>query len=304
MDTKLFVNKTPGGLFAVRDVAEAPGSVFYVHSSTGTDAAGYGTNPQAPFASLDYAVGSCTLSKGDVIYCLPRHTETLTASVTVALDVSGTKVMGLGWGPLAPTFTYSTTDSIITISGANCWLENIRLVGDVDDIVKGINLTATADGTTLKNITIIDGAANKEFLIGVNITAACHNVTIDGMRMCGLGGGATSCIINAGASDNVIVRNCNLMGTWSGACLDFSGAASANLLIADNYLVNRDASNGIVIKGHATNTGLVARNFVCGSKSNTETINTPGTLHFAENYGTDASGIGALLTPAAITAWS
>lgn len=304
--TALFSRHQPGGVFTISDIVAHPGDIWFVGSTvTGaTDGAGYGRNPDAPFATLDYAIGNCTASQGDVIYLLPGHAETLDAATDFVMDVAGVKVVGLGWGTTKPVFTFSTTDSIVSITAANCWLENVRLLGNVDNIVTGISLGASADGCTLKNIELVDGATNKEFLIGIAIAAACHDVTIDGCKMFGLAGGATACISLAGASNNLILRNCYLQGTFSTALVDAGNAASADITVHDNFMVNRDAGAGLVFKGHATNTGVMARNFVCGSKNNTETINTAGTMHFAENYGTDTAGTTGILTPSTATAWS
>jgi hypothetical protein len=290
-------------MFTIEDVVEHPGSIFFVHSGTGTDGAGYGRNPDSPLATVDYAVGLCTASKGDVIYVLPGHAETLAGATALVLDVIGVKVIGIGHGTLKPVFTLTHTAALLSITAANCWVENIRLVGDVDNIVTGISLGALADGCVLKNVELIDGATNKEFLVGVAIAAACHDVLLDGVKMFGLAGGATACISLAGASDRLIIRNCYLQGTFSTALIDASGAASANLNIHDNFLMQRDAAAGLVFKGHATNAGWMARNFVFGSKTNTETINTVGNMHFAENYGTDAVGTTGILTPSTATNW-
>jgi hypothetical protein len=64
-----------------------PHDVLFVHSGTGSNASGNGTK-ESPLASLDYAVGRCTASKGDVIVLLPGHTETLSSATALALDVA------------------------------------------------------------------------------------------------------------------------------------------------------------------------------------------------------------------------
>ena len=71
--TELFVRKQPGGIFSVENNAPpfGTGERFYVHSVTGTDQTGSGKNPDNPVATLDYAVGLCTASKGDIIYLMP-----------------------------------------------------------------------------------------------------------------------------------------------------------------------------------------------------------------------------------------
>src|SRR5512138_1472506 len=100
--TELFSRKQPGGVYTIEGIDKQPGAVFFVHSGTGTDGAGYGKNPDSPVATLDYAIGLCTASKGDVIYVLPGHAENLTTATSLTMDVAGVKVIGLGWGPLRP----------------------------------------------------------------------------------------------------------------------------------------------------------------------------------------------------------
>lgn len=301
----LFARQQPGGMFAIsQDGPLTTGDVWYVDSATGTDGAGYGRNPDAPLATVDYAVGLCTASKGDTIYVMPGHAETISGATGLVLDVAGVRVVGMGWGALRPTFTFSNTASILSITAANCAVENIRIVGNVDNIVTGISLGASADGAVLRNVVMIDGAANKEFLIGIAIAAACHNVTLDGVQFFGLGGGATGCVVTAGSSDNLIMRNCYMQGTFSGSLVDGSAAALVNQFIASNILLNYDTSAGLVYKGHASSTGALVYNFVGGAKNNTQTVNTVTAMHCAENYGTDVAATSAILTPSTLTAWA
>lgn len=300
----LFSRVQPGGVFTITDESQTTGEIFFVHSGTGTDSAGYGRNPDSPVATIDYAVGLCTASKGDRIYVMPGHAETLDAATDLVVDVAGVSIIGLGHGTLKPVLTYGATDAILSITAANCLVKNLRLLGNIDNIVNAITLGASADGAVLDGIEIVDGASNKEFLTGITITAACHDVTIQNCKTFGLGGGATTAVLNAGASDRLIFRNNIIQGTFSTALMDISGAASANMSIHDNYLMNRDTAAGLVIKGHATNTGFAVRNWLLGAKNNTETFNTPGTLHVAENYGTDVAAASGILTPSTLTAWA
>ncbi len=99
--TALFSRTQPGGVFTIADIDEHPGDIFFVHSGTGTDGAGYGQNPDSPVATIDYAIGLCTDSKGDVIYVMPGHNEGL-GNAQIAVDVAGISIIGLGRGSAAP----------------------------------------------------------------------------------------------------------------------------------------------------------------------------------------------------------
>lgn len=301
--TPLFVRKQPGGMFSVVDLISHPGSIFFVNSSTGTDGAGYGRNPNSPVATIDYAVGLCTASAGDTIYVMPGHAETISGATSLVMDVAGVKVIGLGWGTLKAVLTFSATDSIVSITAANCWLENVRLVSNIDNCVTAVSLGASADGAVLKNVEFVDNATNKEFLIQVAIAAACHDVTLDGLQIHGLAGGASAAVALAGASDRLTIVNCRINGTFSTALLNLAQAC-ADILIKDNSLCNEDTGAGLVYKGHASTTGMLVRNFLLGTKNNTETANTVNAIHAAENYGTDTVATSGILTPASLTAWS
>ena len=55
----LFARRQPGGALTVVEERFTTGDIWWVDSgsATGADAAGYGQNPDAPFLTLDYAVG-------------------------------------------------------------------------------------------------------------------------------------------------------------------------------------------------------------------------------------------------------
>jgi hypothetical protein len=140
--TALFSRHQPGGVFTIHDLPNHPGNVIFVSSVTGTDGAGYGDNPDAPVATVDYAIGLCTASKGDVIYVLPGHAETTTA---IALDVAGVRIIGLGFGANRPTLTATTAASdLVAVTAANCELINMRLVGAASGVTALLDLSSAA----------------------------------------------------------------------------------------------------------------------------------------------------------------
>ena len=80
MRSGLFSRKQPGGMFTIVGIGQTPGDVYFVNSATGTDSAGNGQNPDAPFATLAYAVAQVTSGQGDVIYVMPGHAENIAAA--------------------------------------------------------------------------------------------------------------------------------------------------------------------------------------------------------------------------------
>lgn len=109
-----------------------PGKVFWVNNSSVLPEGGIsGSNGNKgsyfqPFSSVDYAIGRCTAGRGDKIFCMPGHTETISSAALIAADVSGIAIVGVGDGELRPIFTFSTaTTATFKVTGANCTLHNL-----------------------------------------------------------------------------------------------------------------------------------------------------------------------------------
>jgi len=297
--TELFVRKYGGGVFSVVNETMTTGNVWYVDSGAGTDSAAYGKNPDTPFATLDYAIGKCTASNGDIIFVMPGHAESIVGASTLTLDIAGVKIIGLGSGLTIPTFTY-TTDATATfnITAANCHVENLYLYSNFEDgITAGITVGALADGLVLKNIIMEEGANTTEFLVGISVTAACHHVTIDGLKFYGVAGGTdSSCIVLAGASNFSIIKNCEIYGDFSGAVIDATGAASTFLTLKDNILHNVDTGAGLTFSAHSSTTGICANLAAFG---NLDTATPVGAaMAFFQSFVTNAAGAQGIYKPA------
>lgn len=120
-------------------------SVFYVGSSTGHDSGNYGKTYKRPFASIDYAVGKCTADRGDIIYVLPGHAESIVAATSLVCDVAGVQIIGLGANKARPTLTWSTlTTATVAVSANNVTFKNMifDLTG-IDAVAAGFTVTGT-----------------------------------------------------------------------------------------------------------------------------------------------------------------
>jgi hypothetical protein len=290
--TELFVRKTAGGVFKVINEAVTTGSVFWVDSgsSTAADAGSNGKNPDKPFATLDYAVGKCADNNGDIIYVMPGHAETIATGTALTLDVAGIKVIGLGCGYSMPKFTLSAEASTVNITAANCHVENLWLYSTyTGGLIIGVTVGALADGLVLKDLVLEESANTTEFLIGVNVAAACHHVTIDGLKYYGIAGGSdTSCIVFAGASNFSVVKNCEIYGDFAGAAVDALGAASTYMTFLNNIVHNVDGSAGLLISVESTTTGIMSLN--SGYSATNDVSFVGAAMAYFENYTTNALG--------------
>jgi hypothetical protein len=252
----------PGGVFTISDVVEHPGDIWFVDSGSGTDGAGYGQNPDAPFATLDYAIGQCTASQGDVIYVMPGHAENVASATGCVLDKAGIKVIGLGWGNMRPTITLTThIGATISITAIDVWLENVVVVGNFLNITAAITVAATADGLTLKDVETRDTSAILGALIQVSIAALCTDVTIDGYRHIGFPGGltapATNVILAVGAADFFRMTNSVIHAHTSAGVVALVAAASKDIYINNVDIRNTETGAGLGIPCHNSTTGFV-----------------------------------------------
>ena len=303
--TELFVRKQNAGVFTAVTEQSSTGNIWWVDSgatSGGADAAGYGRSPASPFLTLDYAIGKCTASNGDVIYVMPGHAESIIGASTLTLDVAGVKIIGLGSGLSIPTFTYTTAETAtFNITAANCHVENLYLYANyTGGVAAGITVGALADGLVLKNIVMEESANTTEFLIGISIAAACHQVTIDGLQFFGVAGGSdTQCIIFVGASNFSVVKNCVIYGDFSGAAVDALTAASTYMTFEKNLVWNTDTTAALVISVKSDTTGMMAYNYCFAPKNDVCPVGAA--MAFVQNYTTNVANKNGFYLPAVDT---
>lgn len=295
VDAPTFVSYQPGGAFSIRDAAVYPGKVFWVGSAvTGaSDAAGFGENPGAPFATLDYARAACTASRGDTIFLLPGHSESETTAATAiaTLSVADVAVIGLGRGSSMATFSLGAADATLSITAANVLLRNIKIISDVADCAIGVTASAAADGLIVEDCLFTDGGLTKELVIGLQLAAACDGCIIRRNRFATTTsadtGGCASAIKLVGESAGTRIENNEAFGNYSVACIDGNTAAATGLWITDNTLINMDADASLCIKVNAASSVLGARNLCGGNKSNTRNITDFTASWDLQNFGTE-----------------
>jgi len=227
------------------------GSVFFVDSNTGSNS-NDGKSPDTAFATLDYAIGQCTASKGDIIYLMPGHAETTTA---IALDVAGVTIKGIGRGASRPTLTATTgATDLINISAASAYIENVLLVGAASGCTALVDV-ASDDNTFYKvefrhgaaptnAVTVASGTRNKWYSCrwlgtadgpdyGILFESSTENASkdfevIDCIMNYGLYGLDNGGISNAsnGTVEGGVIKDCVFAGMVLTA-IDFNSSSSA-----------------------------------------------------------------------------
>lgn len=303
--TALFSRHQPGGLYTVADMTTHPGNIWFVDSAIGSDTAGYGRSPDTPFDTVDYAIGNCTANNGDVIYVMPGHTETFTATNGFDADVAGIAIIGLGWGANRPTFNFTDTDAQVNVGAASVRIENLRFVAGISAVVAGVQVEAVTDAVFRNCEWYWGGTTTWDFVIGLELEGACHRALIENCRFLGepaVAGCDSAISLTGGTTQNVVIRNCEFMGDYSTAAIVETVAASQGLMVLDN-MVHLENAGEPYLEVQAATTGIVANNR--GLASGVATIAAAvvaAAMAQCENYICNTTGTIAVIRGAGGTA--
>lgn len=210
-----------------------PGEVFWVSNVTSGLMSGHlaGSNSNkgtfnAPFATIDYAVGRCAANRGDIIFVKPGHAETISAATTLALDVAGIAVIGLGQGSNRPTLNFTATTSNIAVSAANITWHNILMTGGVDAIVAVMTVSA-ADCVIQLNYRDVTGQCTDCLLTTAGADRLYVNVNdYDGATAAGTNAG-----IAIVGGDHIEITGRYMDGNFAVGGIDIRTTATTDLLV-------------------------------------------------------------------------
>lgn len=295
-----------------------PGEVFWVNNSGVALANTYGASDSnrgtfnAPFSTIDKAINSCTANRGDIIFVMPGHAETIAGATEIVMDVAGIAIVGLGVGGLRPTLTYNDTGSNILVSGANSSITNILFQSTVTDCVSAITIKGTPTDFTVDGCEFRDTAATKGFIqcvTGVNVANAMDGFNFINNRVWGLDATAATTAVSVLEA----TARCSFNGNKitmpalndTAALVKFATFASLDLEVAHNIVWRPSTSTtgGSLMSGSEVMTGMVHHNQVHHlDNSGGLLMETGSTLGFHENYCmiTGAADKSALINPAAV----
>jgi hypothetical protein len=260
------------------------------------------------FATVDAAIGECTSGANDIIYVLPGHTETVTAT-SIAHDVAGVRIVGLGFGDNRPTFTFGAAAATITVSADNCGWENCRFIANFVDVASAFTLT-TAAGFTVKGCDFLDTSAILNFLVCVT-TSATNNQS-DSLSF--LGNYVYSLAATTGAVISILANELRLRvednivdkaaTNDAGQMITLSSKIVGGVRILRNILTvvgNASATVGVFLTGSGTtSSGIIAYN-LCTSLDTTGALFMTASTGISpqENYMSGAVDKSGTLFPAA-----
>lgn len=247
---------------------------------------------------------------GDVVVVLPGHTESISTADAMSNLVAGTRIVGLGYGTLRPTLTWTATAATFLFDVANVSISNfiMCLAGSLTSttaLTVTAPITISAAGCSFVGCQIhcaVD--ANQLATIGITTTAtaadlsfiACtfHTGTSDGSSI-------TTNIRLVGA-DRLKMYGCSVYGATSSTtvgAVQMLTTASLDVDIRDCIFTNRKASCVNSFTGMTGATGTLSRcYFGVLDDATLAGINTAGSLQLFDCRTTNVvAENGGITTP-------
>lgn len=255
-----------------------PGKVFFVNNSSVLAPGGVGGsngNPgtlQKPFSTLDYAIGKCTASRGDIVCLMPGHAENIATAGAITCDVAGVAVVGLGAGTLRPKLSFTAAAATFVVSAANCSFYNIEWQANFADVAMGLDISGV-DGLTFSHCYFTESATNMNFVDVMDLATGADDFQVDhckfitgdaandahitGVAHSGLyiydsvfyanvaQTSAVGLIETSGNATNVEIKRCSFRSNIDGALfIDFNGAANSGV-VAECYFSSIDGADAV-----------------------------------------------------------
>ena len=276
-----------------------PGEVFWVNSTTVLAKGGVGSsdgNPgtyQKPLSTITKAISLATASRGDVVICMPGHSETIVTDGGLAFSKIGIACIGLGSGTLRPKLVIdSLTAAAITVTAANVTLQNFVIDASFADLTNAIDVTAA--NFSLLDCEFTEEGADLNFLDYVHCSSTSNN-NADGLRIEGCVGTAIDAgqnsFLNILADLDRLVFNDNYYSSTHANTLAMilcaTGKALTDCEVMHNRLNTGATSGDLLINNDTTaNEGIVAHNRVGHHDVATEVLVDCDGVRMFDNLGT------------------
>ena len=228
---------------------------------------------------------------------MPGHTES--SATEISLTTVGAEFIGLGRGPLRPTFTTTGAVNAISLDGNYQTLANVGFaVPGIDTVPADIDVVGA--GCQILNTYHLGSTTGKNKVDFITLTATANDTVIDGMRAFNdvvemTGGG----INFEGACARVEIANTIILdaiGYAKGAIYD--GATALNLMIHDSTFMNAKAATVVAEFGN-NSTGMMRDCFIIGRHTTIASNVTPGTgMNFFNVLAVEEAAKNAIAIPA------
>ncbi len=211
-----------------------------------------------PFATLDYAVNTaCTPGRGDIVFVLPNHAETISSATATLLRASGVAVIGLGGGSNRPTFTLDTaTTATIPVAGANMSIQNCLFLANFLSIASTFtaniaSFTGVLAAGQLTTSAVTGSIYVGAMLLGTGVTANTYitsqvSGTTNGAGVYTTSGTQTLASVSMTTpTPDFAVDNCEFRDLTSSLSFLTIFTASATANACDGFAFTRNVINGL-----------------------------------------------------------
>jgi hypothetical protein len=298
-----------------------PGEAFFVNNSSVLAKGGVGGsngNPgtyQKPFSTIEYAISRCTANRGDTIFVMPGHAETISTAAILTLDVAGVAIFGLGVGSLRARLTFTAAAANIPFTAANLTVKNILHIANFADVASAYTATGTATPTdcTIEDCEFRDTSSILNFVKTVTGNATANSMdgfTYSNNKVFGLATtAATQAVIIAAATNRTTYKDNFIVYPVlndTAALVDFGANNQLNLDMARNKVFRPSTSTtgGSLFSGGSTgSTGYVYDNYSWHLDNSAALLAPTGTkLGFQNNFCmvTGAADKSGLINPVAV----
>ncbi|MCP5072932.1 MAG: hypothetical protein GY947_06505 [Rhodobacteraceae bacterium] len=298
----------PGGFAAgvsIRGVpimVTHPGNVYWVDSGAGSN--GNKGTVDRPFGTIDYAIGRCTASNGDIIFVKPGHTETISAAGGITADVAGVAIIGLGKGSLRPTVTLDTAvTATFLVSAADVTVHNMLFSVNFADVVRVFDVTAA--GAHIDSCEFVAAATNMNWVDVIGVSGADDTgdaLTVTGCRAFGVDAANNGFMLIANDIARMVVEDNFVVHDHANATAFIThttGGIMLNAMIRNNvYCSLLTAVDVIVNNDVTTNTGAAIGNLASHADTASEVLVDADGLGLFDNKGSGVITASGYLLPA------
>lgn len=242
------------------------GSTYFVDSAAGSN--GYtGKSSSKAFSTLDYAIGKCTANKGDTIYVMPNHAETITGAGGITADIAGITIIGLGSYNQRPRFLMDGGTTVtFLVSAADVTVRNLVHAAGHADVATCYDVTGK--GCWIDECEFVENVVDENFVTPIKATGAAN--TADGLRVtnCRAYGVDASTAEFVEITDDImdlyVVGNTTISeGTACPIVLQAGTKVMIGSFIAWNFLSHKNTAGALLLSNGGTgNTGILAHNRV------------------------------------------
>ena len=205
--------------------------------------------------TLNAGLAQCRAGMGDIVLVAHDHAENVASADQMSNLVAGTRIMGLGYGNLRPTFTWTATAASFLLDVANVQLHNciLRLAGPVGTTALTVTapITVSGAGCQINNCEINWGVdADQLCTIGITTQATADQFVFANNRCFAAADGGATTFLQLVGSDHAVISGNEIVGGTSAVAVGpirFITTDSLHVSMVNNYIRNSlTASTGCV----------------------------------------------------------